>query len=510
MKIKPPTEGTEEMQETLERASAESEKTRERTEKEIVSQLVKPTEGTSVETITLKEKRRKSVKNTDNNQDTSSTASTELADTTDTTEIHEINETEDNDSNTNNTNNIDGVVTPSDDEVDELMGFTESKSEQEEEETSFVEEMVEIPEEEQTDEVKQVLKTIKEKGLSAEAEAGCPHCHGTGYRLNKENEYVVCDCVLKFRKRKALEEINDSIKTEKQERIERVLYSKDLGKRAWQLGLIPPENAGRRFNETRFWDVMANQRFGGKIVKEASARNVVVAFNNILHDVAQNKKTHSYFIYCPSAELNEDFAITMIKAGLMYGKSVVPYTSLVRLAKKKTEYITDSTWRRGDGYLTREEELMLRCLSPEQKEEFFRLKAEPDEMLENADYIDRLVQASVVEDIDANKMDMIYNNRKNRYTYQDYIEADILVCWLSAPDSAYTESTTLSTLLEERAIDCKPTIILSTRNIKAYKTKSRGIASDIVLIDSLITDEPRGATYRVAEYVGVDMKAAEK
>ena len=481
---------------------------KELTEKEIIGELRNNFEAAP--TIQIQNKRKKSVKDS------------AIAENTDDAENSETSSTE-NSENSEKSENSEGIesiedldlkpirITVTDSEIDAILGRVENSDEyhEEEVEADVVYASEEIAESERPEEVKSIVEALKERKLSNEADPGCPFCHGVGYVPTETGEYVDCECVIEHRRLEALAQVKKNEEEIREKKIKTALYSDDIKKRMWQLGLIHPENVDRIFTVDKFKSIMSTEKVQGKLIRERSTLNLLSAFNNIIYSISHNKKTHSYLLHCPFPEINEDFAYTVIKAGAMYGKSVVPYNSLLRIAKKKTEYIMDATWRRGDGYLTREEELMLKFLTKEQQEEFYRLKANPEEMLENQDFITELVAKSVVEYIEPDKQELVYNNRKNRYTYQDYVEADILVCWLSSIDSVYTESNVLETLLQERSMDCKPTIILTERDIKNYKSK-KGMPSDLVLLDNVIADASRVPSYRIAEYVGLDMKKTDK
>lgn len=343
------------------------------------------------------------------------------------------------------------------------------------------------------------------------ADATCTICNGFGKIYSEFAGWTDCQCVRRNKEHKLLQEQIEREHKEQEKKIEELLHSDTIENRLWKKGLVHPEKAMNVFSPSRFKDVIAERSRDGAFAKESTVDETLELMTSILNTLAfGNRLDRSIIISSPFSDLNEDFAITVIKYALLNGKSVVPYESLLRISKKKMDYIFDNNWRRGNGYLTNEEESIMKFLSAEERRHYIEAKANWEESLSKQEWFEYLESQTVVENLDKDMQDKVYQHRRERYTYQDYMDADILICWLSAPDAVYTEVSTLGSLLEERAINCKATIIMTARDIKSYKSSRKGVGTDLYLLENLVSEERYKANYRVAEYKAIKLSKTPK
>ena len=110
------------------------------------------------------------------------------------------------------------------------------------------------------------------------------------------------------------------------------------------------------------------------------------------------------------------------------GKKAVPYTSLFELAELRGDY---------EKYVLRK----------------FKRKQEDEEEKEEGFGI--------------------YNDEVKKYTWKDYISADIVFVFLTTLDNAQIESNTLKALLEIRSNKMLPTVVLTDSSLDAYESDAR-------------------------------------
>lgn len=131
----------------------------------------------------------------------------------------------------------------------------------------------------------------------------------------------------------------------------------------------------------------------------------------VLSEIALGVIKHSYILGAPNGFGKTTFVYTGIKRLMAQGKKVVPYKSLTELAQIKVEY---------------ERNLL-------------------------------------------NQFKYGYKDRESKeFTWQDYLEADVLFTYLSTPSSGELESAVLSSLMSIRGNNGKPTIVMVASSLKIY------------------------------------------
>ena len=133
---------------------------------------------------------------------------------------------------------------------------------------------------------------------------------------------------------------------------------------------------------------------------------------NILTSIAYGKLNRSYIIGAPNGYGKETMVYTAMKLLLAQKKKVVPYKSLVELAGIKADY---------------EQNLLRQFRGGGTKQ-----------------------------------------SKQERFTWTDYLEADVLFTYLSAVSSKELESDVLYSILSIRAKNGLPTIVMVSFSLDAY------------------------------------------
>lgn len=376
----------------------------------------------------------------------------------------------------------------------------------------------------------------------------CTKCRGNGYIVIDffgAKQKVKCDCVDSYNARlntDESDEVNQKFK----------VGGTALNFNAMVSGLIPRE---------RINDILDFRVMGDRVAKLNKAGGYTInmtnyeAYKNTLRNVfsfliANRKLDYSILISVPNGFGKTTFVYSCIKLMLINGQAVAPYVSLFKLAQLRYDYMTMKSWRRSeisdyDYAYKRESELQkleelkqikrrlkqlkLAELEPMTDTEV-RLAEEASynglleyhtkeynklqkELLEEKDRLHKELGYDAVsfEDMtDKEKDDYILEKQMHNYTYEDYLNADILFCQLSVAEQAYVEISTLKAIMDYRGINCKPTIIMTDRDIDVYKESVLGMATDMYLIDEMLTDDIKLATYDRAYYVSVKKNRVKK
>lgn len=173
-------------------------------------------------------------------------------------------------------------------------------------------------------------------------------------------------------------------------------------------GLIPPNKKDIIFNRdllTEYKNLLLNKL--GIATDANSFKNYADTLDKLLFNLASgNLPTISYFISAPNGFGKSTFAFDCIKKMKAHNMRCVPYLSLSELAEKKLKF----------------------------KDKF-------------------IGSTSISED---------------KYRWEDFIKADIIFTYISAPVDAEIEFYTLCELLSLRSAKSKPTIVFSERPVTSY------------------------------------------
>lgn len=339
----------------------------------------------------------------------------------------------------------------------------------------------------------EIVTTLNEK-VEYDGDPNCSKCHGKGYLLEPVlGLKVKCDCVDRYKE----------LKSSKEGTVHGVIKVKGtaLLTECMELGLIPR----RRINDLLGFREMGD-RIGALCKENGESINLYdyeiykTAIKNVLSCFVVNKELdYSILFSAPNGFGKTTFVYSCLKLLVLNGKKVVPFVSLFELAQKRLDYMTDTTWRKGDDYYTDTERKMMANASYNGRVKYNKkLKSEQIELEEEV--IEE--PKKFIDMTDAEKDIYIQNIKDKKYTYKDYLDADVLFCQLSVAEQSYIEISTLKSIMDYRGLHCKPTIIITDRNIEAYKS-SVGMATDIYLLTDMLTKEEKFATYDRALLVAV-------
>lgn len=337
----------------------------------------------------------------------------------------------------------------------------------------------------------EIVTTLNEK-VEYEGDPHCSKCHGKGYILEPVlGLKIKCDCVDRYKE----------LKSSKEGTVHGIMKVKGtaLLTECMVLGLIPR----RRINDLLGFREMGD-RIGALCKENGESINLYdyevykTAIKNVLSCFVVNKELdYSILFSAPNGFGKTTFVYSCLKLLVLNGKKVVPFVSLFELAQKRLDYMTDTTWRKGDNYYTDTERKMMANASYNGRIQYNKnLKldeVEEEEISEPKKFIDMT---------DTEKDIYIQSIKDKNYTYKDYLDSDVLFCQLSVAEQSYIEISTLKSIMDYRGLHCKPTIIITDRNIEAYKS-SLGMATDIYLLTDMLTKEEKFATYDRALLVSV-------
>lgn len=353
--------------------------------------------------------------------------------------------------------------------------------------------------------VKQEIKESLDKVNYESGDPNCPYCKGLGYRIEEffgTDMRVKCSCVDKYRE----------LKASKEKSVKGLIKSggSALLKNAMISGLIPR----RRIDDVIDFRVMSDKvsailaENSERLVSLAEYDSYKLAMRSVLSCLFTDKELdYSYLFSAPNGFSKTTFVYSCMKLLLQNGRKVVPYITLFELAQLRLDYMGDVTWRRGDkGYKTSTEKSIDKLASYNT----LKMKGKPVKVEVDADEVEEIEEPKRFVDMTDKEKDVyIYETMSKNYKYMDYLNADVLFCQLSVAEQAYMEISTLKAILDYRGLKCKPTIILTDRDIEVYKT-SVGMATDITLLSEMVTKEQKCATYDRAYLVSVRKERKRK
>lgn len=345
--------------------------------------------------------------------------------------------------------------------------------------------------------IEEVHNSIQEN-LEQQEYEGDPHCslcHGKGFI--KDTTFglkIKCECVDRYKELKSSKEnsVHGMIKVQ----------GKGLLTQCMELGLIPR----RRVNDLLGFREMGD-RIGAICKENGESINLQdyeiykTAMKNVLASLVANKDLdYSILFSAPNGFSKTTFVYSCLKLLLLNGKNVVPFVSLFELAQKRLDYMTDTTWRKGDNFLTDTEKKLMANASYGNRLKYDKKMKVSEENEE--DVVEEKEEKKFIDMTDSEKDIYIQTIKNKSYTYKDYLDSDLLFCQLSVAEQSYIEISTLKSIMDYRGLHCKPTIIITDRNIEAYKS-SIGMATDVYLITDMLTKEEKYATYDRALLVAV-------
>lgn len=375
-------------------------------------------------------------------------------------------------------------------------------------------EVKEVKEEETKPLIQDIVNTINESEF-AKGDPYCPICHGTGFY--EEDNFGIpmkmkCSCVDRYIE--FIHSKNTGTGHKNKLKSATNITSKPIALEAMTNGLIPR----RRINDLLDFREMGDRvaalcRESGEIVDIPAFELYKSAMRNVLGYLTSNKDLdYSLLLSAPNGFGKTTFVYSCIKLMLMNGMKVAPFISLFELAQLRYDYMNNKTWRHLDGNILSDTEIQIRNEASYNNSLVF-----------NSDYINRKNKNEAEEDnnvsvtvtkpfidmTDAEKDAYIIDIKTKKYTYKDYLDADILFCQLSVAEQAYLEISTLKAILDYRGLKCKPTIILTDRDIEIYK-KTIGMATDVYFLNDMLTKELKYATYDRAYLITVKKERKRK
>jgi hypothetical protein len=355
--------------------------------------------------------------------------------------------------------------------------------------------------------VNEIVDSINSQPFN-EGDPNCSKCHGKGYYI--ENTFgiemqVKCTCVDRYK------ELQHSKESTYKGKI-KVNKGASLIK-AMQCGLIPRRRVNDLIDFRELGDrASALCRENGETFDINDFDNYKAAMKNVLTILVANREMdYSLMLSAPNGFGKTTFVYSCIKLLLMNGKNVTPFIDLFDLAGLRLEYMSNTTWRRADdkmpGFTDTEKSIEAQAGYGQ-----FNIKRKTEEVEDEdeevSDGTDGTEPKPFIQMTDSEKDAYIQKMNKS-YTYKDYLDSDILFCMLSVKEQAYLEISTLKAIMDYRGLRCKPTIILTDRDIEVYKT-SVGMATDLYLLNDMLTKESKYATYDRALLVSVKKKRTKK
>lgn len=231
-----------------------------------------------------------------------------------------------------------------------------------------------------------------------------------------------------------------------------VQTEQDLRDRAVKLGLIPPGYRDATFDTNKIQEnIVKQQNMSGHKFNVIRSKEYFETANSIINTIRANKIPDcSYILGAPNGFGKQSFATDCILASLNNGWITVPYISLLELGELKTA--NDRVIERG--LMGMETEIA------HQPFNFNTGKFDSDpEIVEQYYYA----------------MGDKYTDIKNptiitgRYSWSEYINAPVLVCFFSGIESKLVESQTLYTLLNIRSAKGYPTIAMISTSLDMYE-----------------------------------------
>lgn len=274
-------------------------------------------------------------------------------------------------------------------------------------------------------------KTIEER-RTAEKEIrkigdGCIKCNFTGHVTDPITGIVaICECQHR-------EELKQKKEKEEQEKFEAKQLQLEIADRELFELLIPED---RRNSELQM-DLVRSHISSMAESQDVKVRNFGVyenALNSIMTSITYGKLNRSYIIGAPNGYGKETMVYTAMKILLAQNKKVVPYKSLFELADLKADY----------------EQRLLRQLRGSSR--------------------------------------VTKNKDKKRFEWVDYLEADVLFTYLSGVGSKELESDVLYSILNIRAKNGLPTIVMASFPLDMY---TKDIKLRKYYWDDMIAYKPR-------------------
>ena len=222
----------------------------------------------------------------------------------------------------------------------------------------------------------------------------------------------------------------------------------DLRERAVKLGLIPNGYKDARFNREKIKDnIIKQQNVSGhkfKVIRHDEYFDTVESIINTVSTGSLPDK--SYLIGAPNGFGKQSFATDCILASLRNGWITVPYISLLELAELKTA--NDKVLMRG-----------LMGMETEIAKQPFNFNT--------GKYMDAEYYYYAIGDkyTDIKSPTII----TGQYSWSEYINAPLLVCFFSGIESKLVESQTLYSLLNIRSAKGYPTIVTISTALDMYE-----------------------------------------
>lgn len=225
---------------------------------------------------------------------------------------------------------------------------------------------------------------------------------------------------------------------------------KDLRKRAVRLGLIPPQYENAEFSADMVRaNITKQQNKSGHKFKVQRSKDYFDTVNEIITAIrSKHLPKRSYLIGAPSNFGKQSFATDCILASLYNGWLTVPYISLTELAEIKIQ--NDKVIMGG---LTGVEEKLVT--------DVFTYDYGYDDP-ESLDYAYSYIDSSksfIKQPITIT----------GRYSWSEYINAPVLVCFLSGLENKVVESHILYSLLSIRSAKGFPTIVMISTSLVPYE-----------------------------------------
>lgn len=258
-----------------------------------------------------------------------------------------------------------------------------------------------------------------------------------------------------------IEEVNDSVENRKEKFNSRVGYitmseqtELDLRSRAVKMGLIPPEYKHATFDSDKIKaNITKQQNMSGHGFRVMRYNDYFDIASEIINSIRiKQLPKRSYVIGSPNGFGKQSFATDCILASLYNGWITVPYTSLIEIAEIKAQ--NDKQLMRG-----------LMGLDTEIAQQRFNFNT--------GEYIDD----PNGEDVEG-AYSFIGNPNTDfkspltitgRYSWSEYINTPVLICYFSGVESKAVESQILYTLLNIRSAKGYPTIAMISTALSMYE-----------------------------------------
>lgn len=224
-----------------------------------------------------------------------------------------------------------------------------------------------------------------------------------------------------------------------------------LRDRAVKLGLVPPPYRNAEFDQDKIQEnITKQQNASGHKFKVIRSSDYFDIANSIISTIRANKiPDKSYIIGAPNGFGKQSFATDCILASLRNGWITVPYISLLELGELKTA--NDRVIERG-----------LMGMETEIAHQPFnfntgKFDTEPE-------IVEKYYYAMGDRYTDIKSPTII----TGQYSWSEYINAPVLICFFSGIESKLVESQTLYTLLNIRSAKGYPTIATISTSLDIY------------------------------------------